>query len=92
MYNYWIMGSLILVFLLLIGLTLKQASAEKDIRRLIPLEGSEDRSKVWTSNIVQTLALLTGTLSIAKFRADEKEAEQVALRGDLWTGMFEDYP
>ena len=75
MYNYWILGCLVFTLLFLIGVTLKVASAEKDSRRLIPLEGSEDRSKKWISNIVQTLAMLTGTLSIAKFRADEKEAD-----------------
>ena len=75
MYNYWMMGALIFVFLFHISLTFYTASAEKDSRRLIPLNGTEKRRKVFISNIVQTLALLTGTLSIGKFRADEKEAD-----------------
>ena len=75
MYNMWILTALTLTLLFLIGLTLSQASAEIDSRRLIPLGDSPSRKKKWTSNVIQTLALLTGTLSIAKYKADEKEAD-----------------
>lgn len=69
MADNWILGSMIFTFLHHMGMALKQASAEKDSRRLIPLECG-----VWISNSVQALALCTGTQSITSSKADERES------------------